>query len=273
MNSAQLREPLPLEEAQARLLALVAPLPIERVDVASALGRYLAAPLRARRTQPAANVSAMDGYAVRAADLAGPWRIVGESAAGHPFPGTVGAGEAVRIATGAVVPAGAEAVIVQEDVVRNGVSLTLTGTAAIDATGNTGNNKITGNAAANISTGGAGRDTMSGKLGTDTFDFNAITESTPDTKHDVITDFAHTLDKIDLSTIDADITTSGNGAFNFLAVAGTALTKAGDLHFFTAATAAGTSTFVEGDVTGDGVADFQIELIGSINLSIKDFIL
>lgn len=128
MNSAQLHEPLPLEEAQARLLALVAPLPIERVDVASALGRYLAAPLRARRTQPAANVSAMDGYAVRPADLAGPWRIVGESAAGHPFPGNVGAGEAVRIATGAVVPAGAEAVIVQEDVVRNGVSLTLTGT-------------------------------------------------------------------------------------------------------------------------------------------------
>ncbi|MGH6786246.1 MAG: molybdopterin molybdotransferase MoeA [Novosphingobium sp.] len=122
-------EALPLEEAQARLLALASPLPIERVDVAGALGRYLAEPLTARRTQPAADVSAMDGYAVAADDLAGPWRVIGESAAGHPFAGKIGAGEAARISTGAMVPGGAGAVIVQEDVTRAGDIVTFTGTA------------------------------------------------------------------------------------------------------------------------------------------------
>ena len=122
-------QPLPLETAQARLLAMAAPLPLERVDVAGALGRYLAEPLHARRTQPAAAMSAMDGYAVGSADLAGPWRLIGESAAGHPFGGSVGPGETVRIATGAALPAGAGAVIVQEDMRRDGASIILTGTA------------------------------------------------------------------------------------------------------------------------------------------------
>ena len=120
---------LQLEEAQARLLALATPLPIERVDVPGALGRYLAEPLRAARTQPAAHVSAMDGYAVAEGDLAGPWRVTGESAAGHPCPHPVAPGEAVRISTGAVMPAGAAAVILQEDVTRAGDALTLHGTA------------------------------------------------------------------------------------------------------------------------------------------------
>jgi molybdopterin molybdotransferase len=120
--------PLPLEEAQALLLALAVPLQVEQVDVAAALGRYLAEPLRARRMQPAAPVSAMDGYAVRIADIAGPWRLIGESAAGHPFAGSVAPGQAVRIATGAVVPDGAGAVLIQEDIGRNGDALTLTGT-------------------------------------------------------------------------------------------------------------------------------------------------
>ena len=120
--------PLPLEEAQARLLALASPLPIERVPVGEALGRYLAEPLIARRTQPAADLSAMDGYALRSADLPGPWRVIGESAAGHPFAGTVGAGEAVRISTGAHVPAGADMVLLQEDAGREGDRLALIGT-------------------------------------------------------------------------------------------------------------------------------------------------
>jgi molybdopterin molybdotransferase len=81
--------PLSLEEAQARLMALAPQLPSERVDIAGALGRYLATSLCARRTQPAADLSAMDGYAVLADDLVGPWRVVGESAAGHPFSGEV----------------------------------------------------------------------------------------------------------------------------------------------------------------------------------------
>lgn len=119
---------LPLAEAQTRLLALVKPLPIERIPVDEALGRYLAEPLTARRTQPPADLSAMDGYALRAGDLPGPWRVIGESACGHPFGGPVGAGEAVRIATGALVPQGADMVLIQEDAAREGEALSLTGT-------------------------------------------------------------------------------------------------------------------------------------------------
>ena len=122
--------PLPLEEAQTRLLALAPPLPIERVDVGGALGRYLAAPLVAKRTQPARDMSAMDGYAVTAGDLAGPWQVVGESAAGHPFTGGFCAGEAVRIATGALLPKGAGTVILQEDIALLGDRLNLTGDAS-----------------------------------------------------------------------------------------------------------------------------------------------
>ena len=120
--------PLPLEDAQARLLALVAPLPVERVDIEGALGRFLAAPLAARRTQPTHDLSAMDGYAMAPGDTAGPWQVIGESAAGHPFAGSLGPGQAVRISTGAQVPAGAGAVILQEDLAREGDRLTLTGT-------------------------------------------------------------------------------------------------------------------------------------------------
>ena len=119
---------LTLAEAQARLLAMAVALPVERVPVAEALGRYLAEPLVARRTQPPADLSAMDGYALRAGDLPGPWRVIGESACGHPFEGAVGPGEAVRIATGALIPPGADMVLMQEDAARDGAALTLTGT-------------------------------------------------------------------------------------------------------------------------------------------------
>ena len=121
--------PLPLEEAQTRLLALAEPARIERVDVASAIGRYLAEPVLAKRTQPACDLSAMDGYAVSGDDMVGPWRIVGESAAGHPFTGRVAGGMAVRIATGAVMPEGAQAVILQEDLERRDETVILTGEA------------------------------------------------------------------------------------------------------------------------------------------------
>ena len=120
--------PLPLEEAQARLLALAAPLPIEHIAVEEAQGYYLAAPLTAQRTQPAADLSAMDGYALAPGDLPGPWRVVGESAAGHPYAGTIRAGEAVRISTGALLPHGADIVLCQEDATRDGDTLRLTGT-------------------------------------------------------------------------------------------------------------------------------------------------
>ena len=121
--------PMLLEEAQTRLLALVEPLEVEHVDIGGALGRYLAEPLFALRHQPAADISAMDGYAVSAGDVSGPWRIIGESAAGRPFSGSLEAGEAVRISTGALLPAGSKAVIVQEDVARDRDHLVMTGEA------------------------------------------------------------------------------------------------------------------------------------------------
>lgn len=119
--------PLPPAEAQRRLLAMVEPLPTETVPVEQALGRFLAEALTARRTQPAADLSAMDGYALRGPELAGPWRVIGESAAGHPFGGTVRAGEAVRISTGALIPAGADTILLQEDGDREEENLRLCG--------------------------------------------------------------------------------------------------------------------------------------------------
>lgn len=119
--------PLPLAEAQARLLALAPALPVEQRPITQCLGHYLAEPLLSRRTQPAAALSAMDGYAMRAADLPGPWEVIGESAAGHPFAGTIGKAQAARISTGAVVPSDADMVLLQEDSTRDGDTLHLTG--------------------------------------------------------------------------------------------------------------------------------------------------
>jgi len=122
--------PIPLEEAQARLLDSVAPLPVESVNTERALGRWLARDLHARRTQPMADLSAMDGYAVRRDDLAGPWQVIGESAAGHPFGGQLSPGEAIRISTGAHMPAGEAAVLIQENATREGDRLALNGEGA-----------------------------------------------------------------------------------------------------------------------------------------------
>ena len=101
-------------------IGAVAPLhQTEAVNLADAVGRILAAPLMAKRTQPPRNVSAMDGYAVRAADIdkgTSSFSVVGEAQAGGEFTDTLGAGEAVRIFTGAIVPNGADHIIIQEDV-------------------------------------------------------------------------------------------------------------------------------------------------------------
>ena len=118
---------LPIAEAQARLFALAMPVAPETVPLAQAAGRWAATPVLALRTQPAADLSAMDGYALRFADLPGPWRVVGESAAGRPFAGAVGAGEAARIFTGAALPAGADTVLIQEEARRAGDLLHLAG--------------------------------------------------------------------------------------------------------------------------------------------------
>ncbi len=120
---------LPLEEAQKRLLALTSPLPTENCPAEHTLGRYLAEPLVAQRTQPAADLSAMDGYAIHGSDTSGPWRVIGESAAGHPFSGSLEAQDAVRISTGALMPQGVDTVLLQEDATRDGDLLKLSGDA------------------------------------------------------------------------------------------------------------------------------------------------
>ena len=110
-------------EALARVLAEAAPLPSEQAALADAHGRVLAADVAALRTQPPADVSAMDGYAVRTVDVAqvpARLKLVGEVAAGHPFEGAVGAGEAARIFTGGVIPPGADTIVIQENTARDG---------------------------------------------------------------------------------------------------------------------------------------------------------
>lgn len=110
---------LPVAEALSRIVSSVtAPTGVEEVALAAAAGRTLAADLPSRRTQPPFAASAMDGYAVRDEDLArlpASLRLVGASVAGAGFTGRVGAGEAVRIFTGAPVPDGADAIAIQED--------------------------------------------------------------------------------------------------------------------------------------------------------------
>ena len=117
-----------VEEARTRLLAPLAPLGAEQVALSEAFGRVLSEDVAARRTQPPWPVSAMDGYAVRAADVARvPARlaIIGSVPAGQSFEGTVGPGQAVRIFTGAPVPDGADAIVIQEDTERDGDRVTV----------------------------------------------------------------------------------------------------------------------------------------------------
>lgn len=114
---------LSLEAAQQLLLADLAQLAPERVRISDGAGRVLAADICARLTQPPADLSAMDGYALRFADLPGPLKIVGESAAGRPWRGHVEPGQAIRIFTGAHVPNGADTIALQEDARLEGDSL------------------------------------------------------------------------------------------------------------------------------------------------------
>lgn len=115
------------EEAQARILALGGQVSVETVPILSAANRWAAGDLNALRTQPARDLSAMDGYAIRFADLPGPWQVIGDSAPGFPFTGSIGMGEAARIFTGAAVPAGADTVVIQENIRRLGTRITLSG--------------------------------------------------------------------------------------------------------------------------------------------------
>lgn len=116
-------------DALSRLLALAPPVEAETCAIADAASRWTSAPVLARRTQPEADLSSMDGYAIRHADLPGPWRVTGESAAGKPFEHTVAFAEAVRIFTGAYVPAGTDTILILENAALKGDALSLSGDA------------------------------------------------------------------------------------------------------------------------------------------------
>ncbi|WP_163850405.1 molybdopterin molybdotransferase MoeA [Pseudooceanicola aestuarii] len=118
---------IPVSQALDALFELVAPLPSEEIPLRAAAGRVLAAPVRAWRAQPPFSASAMDGYAVADPDpIPGTqFNIIGESAAGHGFSGSIGGNQAVRIFTGAPIPQGTARVIIQEDMSREGDGVTL----------------------------------------------------------------------------------------------------------------------------------------------------
>lgn len=122
-----------VEDAQARLLALVqgfGSAASETVSIADSIGRILAADVIARRNQPPFPSAAMDGYAVRWEDiqhLPATLSVIGDSQAGNRFPGTVTHGKAVRILTGAPLPDGADSIVVQEDVTREGNQILIQG--------------------------------------------------------------------------------------------------------------------------------------------------
>jgi molybdopterin molybdotransferase len=111
---------IPVDEARARILAGIGTTSSEIVPLASAWGRVSAAPVHARLTQPPRDVSAMDGYAVRAADatLGATLAVVGSAPAGHPWEGRLEEGQALRLFTGSIVPQGADSILLQEDATR-----------------------------------------------------------------------------------------------------------------------------------------------------------
>ena len=112
-----------VSQALEQVTAAFSPLPAERLGLTDALGRVLSEDVASRITQPPSDVSAMDGYAVRAADVTTvpvTLRRIGESAAGQAFDGNLGDGQAVRIFTGAPVPEGADTIVIQEDTEAEG---------------------------------------------------------------------------------------------------------------------------------------------------------
>lgn len=117
-----------VDEARARLFSLVSPLDVEEVPLIEAHGRVMASPVAATRNQPPFAASSMDGFAVNRTEVEmhAMFQVVGEAAAGHGYGGRVGAGQAVRIFTGAPMPEGADFVVIQEDVTRQGDLITIT---------------------------------------------------------------------------------------------------------------------------------------------------
>ncbi|GAA4643719.1 molybdopterin molybdotransferase MoeA [Pontixanthobacter gangjinensis] len=116
-------ELLPLETAQQRLFDMALPMAAEPIETRLASGRYLAENINAARTQPAHDLSSLDGYAISGD---GPWRVIGESRAGSPFDGSIEANQAVRISTGAWIPHGSDRVLIQENAALSDGELTIT---------------------------------------------------------------------------------------------------------------------------------------------------
>ncbi len=119
---------LPVEDARARILASLHTTPAETVPLSTAFGRVLAEEAIARRTQPPADLSAMDGYAVKAADVTSvpaSLKVVGEAPAGGSYADELKSGEAIRIFTGAPLPRGADTIIIQEVTTRDGDTVTV----------------------------------------------------------------------------------------------------------------------------------------------------
>ncbi|WP_208354553.1 gephyrin-like molybdotransferase Glp [Pseudaestuariivita rosea] len=116
-----------VDQALQKVFALADTLPVEMADLTQAAGRVLAQDVTAARSQPPFASSAMDGYAVRNADVipGAVLTVIGQAAAGHAFDGAVGPGQTARIFTGAPLPTGADRVIIQEDVQRDGDQITL----------------------------------------------------------------------------------------------------------------------------------------------------
>ncbi len=116
---------LPIEDALIRILKTAHVLPTENVKLENAFGRITAGSIKAKRDQPPFAASAMDGYALRHADIYATLTLVGTSAAGHAFKGTLKPGQAVRIFTGAPLPKGADTIVIQENVKVDGSKITI----------------------------------------------------------------------------------------------------------------------------------------------------
>ena len=144
-------------------------------------------------------------------------------------------------------------------------------------TGNSGKNTLTGSAGNDILVGANGRDILRGGTGADDFDYNAVNETgRTSTTRDRITDFTHGSDDIDLKTIDANGSATGNGTFKFVVKEGAVFTGVRGQLIWDKQDHSGTTkdvTIISGDINGDKQADFQIELTGLKTLTAGDFIL
>lgn len=161
--------------------------------------------------------------------------------------------------------AGTDTLISIESLTGGKYSDTLTGNSSANTlNGGGSNDKLSGDSGNDVLIGGTGRDTLTGGAGYDTFKFNAINESVVGTNRDVITYFSNGVDKIDLSAIDANVFSTGDQAFKLISST-TAFSAAGQIKL--------SSGILYGEVTGDGVADFEIALTGVTAVTSTDFIL